>query len=371
MYKLSIYIPSHGSYLASLQTLQECYALSRTKGIEVVVSDNSGDPSKSNAWLPKCDESFIYIVSSFKDATSNFANALNAASGQWVCLVGDDDQIVGLQGFSVNELADPENVAGYCPTMALYSEEHGIYRISNMSMPQSTSVERVGHYLRTNGGVNTTIFSCFRRDVITGLVRDVKLHPTNGAYLDWALMLAMASSGRILSIPKLLYVYNNRNWLTAEKIEKNSRGSFSHVGLEEDNTQIISLHLALDSFTFINRMSCNLPAEDKLAAGEMALNSYFLSFCNILLDSKFSSMLHSNRLHLCRQLAGWAANTPQRIAALLIILEEWNPDLARKYIDFMSKIIHPEVLNYALSAVGSVPKNILDLMSNTIITLEA
>jgi hypothetical protein len=363
MNKLSIYIPSHGTYEASLQTLEECYALSRRTGVEVVVSDNSGDPSKSQAWMQKCDESFKYMVSSFKDNGPNARNAFNATSGQWVCFVSDDDQMVALQGFNVNELADLEGVVGYCPTMALHSEEHGIYRISNMSLHQSTPVERVRHYLETNGGTNSTLFSCFRRDVIADLIRDLEQHPTDGGYFDWAHVLSMASSGMLISHPKLLYIYNNRNWLTMEQIEQNSRRLFSDVGLADDNAEILTAHLALDSFTLINRFSSGLRATDKLVAGEFALNSYFLSFCNILLDSKVDSMMASNRIRLCRQLAGWASNTPQRIAALLVIIEEWNPGLAEKYIEFMRKIIDPEVFSYSLSAVGSEPVSTLEYMS--------
>jgi hypothetical protein len=364
MNKLSIYIPSHGTYQASLQTLEECYALSRREGVEVVVSDNSGDPLKSHAWLQKCDESFKYLVSPFQDNGANARNAFNATSGQWICFVSDDDQIVALQGFNVNDLADTEGVVGYCPTMALHSEEHGIYRISNMSLSQSTPIERVRHYFETNGGANTTLFSCFRRDVMADLVRDVELHPTGGGYFDWAIVLAMASSGLLIHHPKLLYIYNNRNWLTVAQIEKNTRRVFSEVGMADENSQILSAHLALDSFTLINRSSPNLTAADKLIAGEFALNSYFLSFCNTLLDSKVDSMMPSNRIRLCRQLAGWATNTPQRIAALLIIIEEWNPGLAEKYLDFMMRIVHPEVFSFASSAVGSEPKSTLGYMSS-------
>jgi hypothetical protein len=363
MNKLSIYIPSHGTYQASLQTLEECYALSRREGVEVIVSDNSGDPSKSQAWMQKCDESFKYMISPFKDNGPNARNAFNATSGQWVCFVSDDDQMVALQGFNVNELADLEGVVGYCPTMALHSEEHGIYRISNMSLHQSTPVERVRHYLETNGGTNSTLFSCFRRNVISDLLRDLEQHPTDGGYFDWAHVLSMASSGMLISHPKLLYIYNNRNWLTMEQIEKNTRRLFSEAGLADDNAQILTAHLALDSFTLINRFSSGLSAIDKLVAGEFALNSYFLSFCNILLDSKIDSTMPSNRIRLCRQLAGWASNTPQRIAALLVIIEEWNPGLAEKYISFMGAIIEPEVLSYASSAVGSEPRSALEYMS--------
>jgi hypothetical protein len=233
-----------------------------------------------------------------------------------------------------------------------------------MSLDQSTPVERARHYLENNGGTNSTLFNCFRRDIIADLYKNIELHPTDGGYFDWAFVLAIASSGMVISYPKLLYIYNNRNWLTTQQIEKNTNRLFSEVGLTEENAQILTAHLALDSFTLINRFSCNLRAADKLAAGEFALNSYFLSFCNILLHSKLDYMMSSNRIRLCRQLAGWAANTPQRIAALLVIIDEWNPGLAEKYIEFMRKIIDPEVLSYALSAVGSEPVSTLEYMSS-------
>ena len=364
MNKLSIYIPSHGTYEASLQTLEECYALSRREGVEVVVSDNSGDPSKSDAWLPKRDESFKYLISPFRANGANVRNAFNTTSGQWVCFVSDDDQIVALQGFDINGLVDSEGIVGYCPTMALHSEEHGIYRVSNMSLHQATPIERVRHYLENNGGANSTLFSCFRRDIIADLYRDTELHPTDGGYFDWAIVLAIASSGMAISYPRLLYIYNNRNWLTTQQIKKNTNRLFSEVGLPDENAQILTAHLALDSFTLINRSSCNLRAADKLAAGEFALNSYFLSLCNALLDPMVDSVMPSNRLRLCRRLAGWAANTPQRIAALLAIIDEWNSGLAEKYIEFMREIIDPEVFSYALSALSSEPETTFSHMSS-------
>jgi hypothetical protein len=355
MPKLSIFIPSHEVHDASSQTLLNAFGLSRHAEIEAVISDNSGDRAKHSAWTPLCDESFRYMVSQHSGASQNALSAFEHTKGEWCCFLSDDDQLIALPGFDAQSLSAPSTVVGICPTMALYTQEAGIYRISTMKLTQARAIERVRHYLENHGGANTTLFSCYRRSVFAEVQQSISLHPTRGGYNDWAIVLALISSGQMLSHEKLLYVYNNRNWSTNADISRNTRRTFTDVGMAEDNDQILNAHLALDALSFICRATSQTEIQERLEAGEFAFNRFFLSFCNVMLAEGASSRFDPKRLSQCRTLAGWAQNTPERVAALLVIIDTWNPGLADRYIKFINETVAPPIAEFLLMAVNKTP----------------
>lgn len=355
MPKLSIIIPSHEAHGASSQSLLNAFGLSRHSDVEAVISDNSGDHAKLAAWTPLCDESFRYIVSRYSGPGDNAWSAFDNTTGEWCCFLSDDDQLIALPGFDAQSLSAPSIVIGFCPTMALYTEQAGIYRISTMNLTQARAVDRVRHYLENHGGANTTLFSCYRRHVFAEVQRSISLHPTRGGYNDWAIVLALISSGQMLSHKKLLYVYNNRNWSTDEDISRNTRRTFTDVGMAEDNYQILNAHLALDAISLICRVTSQTETQERLEAGEFALNRFFLSFCNVLLAEGTSSQFDAKRLSQCRILAGWAQNTPERVAALLVVIDTWNPGLAERYIKFINETVDQPIAEFLLMAVNTTP----------------
>lgn len=355
MPNLSIFIPSHGLNEGSSQTLLNAFGLSRYAGIEAVISDNSGDRAKHNAWASLCDESFRFLVSPHTGASENWSFAFDNTHGEWCCCLSDDDELIALPGFDAQSLSAPPSVVGLRPTMALYTEEAGVYRFSTMNLTQPRAVDRIRYYLDNHGGANTTLFSCFRRHVIAEIHHAISLHPTRGGYNDWAIVLALISSGQILSHQKLLYVYNNRNWSTNEDISRNTRRTFTDVGMAEDNDQILNAHLALDAISLICRVTSQTEMQERLEAGEFALNRFFLSFCNVLLAEGTSSRFNAKRLSQCRTLAGWAQNTPERVAALLVIIDTWNPGLADRYIKFINETVAPPIAEFLLMAVNKTP----------------
>lgn len=355
MAKLSIYIPSHEGHDDSSQTLLNAFGLSRHAAIEAVIADNSGDQAKQDAWAPLTDDSFRYLVSPHAGAGENGPFAFNNTTGEWCCFLSDDDELIALPGFDAESLSAPPDVIGLCPTMALYTLQSGIYRISNMSLDQPRAIDRVRHYLENHGGANTTLFSCFRREVLAQMYQAYALHPTGGGYNDWAFVLALISSGRMTSHQQLLYVYNNRNWCTNEDISRNTRRTFTGAGLAEDNDQILNAHLALDAVSLICRVTSQTEMHERLEAGEFALNRFFLSFCNVLLAEGTSSRFDAKRLSQCRTLAGWAQNTPERVAALLVVIDTWNPGLAERYIKFINETVAPPIAEFLLMAVNKTP----------------
>lgn len=352
MPKLSIFIPSHEAHDTSSQTLLNAFGLSRYSDVEAIISDNSGDRAKHNAWTPLADESFRYMVSQHTGASENTSAAFDKTTGEWCCFLSDDDHLFALPGFDPQSLSAPSAVIGFCPTMALYTDDAGIYRISRMNLPQAKAVDRVRQYLENHGGANTTLFSCFRRHVFAEILQSISVHPTRGGYNDWAIVLALISSGQMLSHEKLLYVYNNRNWSTDEDIRRNTRRTFTDVGMAEDNDQILNAHLALDSISLICRATSQTEMQERLEAGEFALNSFFLSFCNELLAEGTSPRFDAKRLSQCRRLAGWAKNTPERVTALLEVIDTWNPGLAERYIKFMNETVDRPIAEFLLMGIN-------------------
>jgi glycosyltransferase involved in cell wall biosynthesis len=332
-------------------------SLSRLSGIEVVVSDNSGDPTKHDAWARLSDESFRYMKSPHAGASKNGDFAFKATSGEWVCFLSDDDQLIALHGFDANKWEPGPSTAGICPAMALYSETQGIYRISNMLLDQPKAIQRVQHYFNNHGGANTTLFSCFKREISEGLNECIAKHPTRGGYNDWAIVLALISSGPMAFEPNLLYIYNNRNWSTNEDINRNTGRTFTDVGMAEDNSEILFAHLALDSVSFICRSTSPVEVKERLEAGQFALESYFTAFSSVVQSNDFSVKVASDRVPSCRYFVGWASSVPEKIASLIVIIDLWNPGLGEKYVRFMLDTVEPMISSFLLSKLSEASKN--------------
>jgi hypothetical protein len=343
--RLTVCLPSRSNLSEARQTLDSVRHLSGFPGIEVVVSDNSDDATKRTQLQSWASDRFRYLRSEARDVIGNWTHALRHAGGDLACFLSDDDQLVALPGFEADRLGVGAQAAGIRPQMALYTEERGLYSFTRFEIPESRAIDRVRAYFERNGGANTTLFSCYRRPLLTDLLEAIDAHhPTRGGYTDWSMVLGLVSSGPLLADHRLLYVYNNRNWASAPDIARNTRRTFADAGLPDDTAQILQPLTALDSFATICRASSAVPADEKIEAAWFAVVTYFDGFAARLREPAFADSLDAARREIATAVVRDARTHVDKLAACLMVVEAWLPGLAQRYQHYFAATLDPGVL---------------------------
>lgn len=93
--KLSICVPSRNRQDCFRQTISDLTANPRTD-VEFVLADNSDDPDVMDSFMRGLDDPRIVYLPSQKTALSiadNWERTVSAATGAWVCAIGDDDYL--------------------------------------------------------------------------------------------------------------------------------------------------------------------------------------------------------------------------------------------------------------------------------------
>jgi hypothetical protein len=322
------------------QTIDNARDLSLRYPFEVIVSDNSEDEGKAEELRALNAGRFRYLRSAASGALDNWHSALRHAEGEFACFLSDDDLLIALPGFDGDDFDAPPGAVGIRPTMALYTDSAGIYGQSSFDIPETRAVDRIRSYFRKNGGANTTLFSCFRREAIYDLLTGIQAHhPTKGGYSDWSWVLGLVSSGPLVSNPHLLYVYNNRNWSTAEDVVRNTRRTFHDAGLPEEAAQILLPLTVLDAFGTICRESSPIPLDEKREAGLFAVSVYFDAFVARLGDAAFTRDFAPDRLDLAREMAREAVEPRDKLAASLLLADEWLPGSHEAYTRYYGETL--------------------------------
>ena len=344
MTRLSIVIPSHAGFEDSRTTLDQAFALSRHPSIEVLVGDNSEDPKKLQHWSDRSDISFKCSRSPAPDGAGNFRFTSASASGNLISFLSDDDLLFFLPGFSTDKLILPEGAIGFRPTFALYRESVGIYSVSSFGLTAGRAIDRVKQYFKYAQGANSTLFSIFCSNIWKSMTYETLAnHPTNGGFMDWAVVLGLISTGPLIPLPELLYIYNNKNWYTEEEISRNIPKTFLDAGLAPDCSQILPAFQALDSFTLIGRRQSPVSAEEKMEAASFAFEAYFNRLVIYFSNAERPAGLDRERcLYVQRLLAECVTHT-DRIAACLLVIELWAPGLSEKYQKYMSEQLDPAI----------------------------
>ena len=102
--------------------------------IEVIVSDNADDDDKAEELQALSTDRFHYLRSAASNALGNWNHALKHAGGKFACFLSDDDLLIALPGFDSGGFDAPADAAGIRPTMALYTEQAGIYGGGKVAM---------------------------------------------------------------------------------------------------------------------------------------------------------------------------------------------------------------------------------------------
>jgi glycosyltransferase involved in cell wall biosynthesis len=344
MTTLSICIPSHAPLAVAKTSIDSALALLSYGDVEVVVSDNSDDEQKAAYYGALKREGFRYLRSSASSAYDNWRNAIDCVDSEFILMLGDDDILAVLPGFRVPRLADLQGQIGFRPAFAMFSSGQGVYRPTYFSVQGTRAVDRVQDYLVKNGGSNISLYSIFRREVLQSLSSGyLAHHPTLAGYIDWPMMLGLVATGSIGVESNLLYLYNNANWDSAEKIRASTDHGMKRVGLPSDASQIEMALWALDTFVAVCRADSAVPSEEKLEAGLLTVGVYYNSLVAALQkrfeakDPPTPQLLQTAKIVL-------AAQQPvEQLAACVVVMETWLPQLRDPYHNFFNAVLDPAI----------------------------
>ena len=348
-YNLSICIPTKRSIEASRNSISSAIGFCDSTSSELIVSDNSSDKSKSEMWK-KIPLPFMKYMEDHKNEFSNWVdnwlNGINNCSGKFIGIVSDDDVIVDLDKSAVNynELLKP-NISGIKPVISLWNAETGIYKINNFNIDANTALERVQQYNVKASGNNTTYFSFFKNEVIKDIFNIIKYHPTKGGYLDWPIVMACVSSGKILIDSSKLLIYKNNNWFGDQQyIAKQVRDLYVKCGLGEEGVFYSSLMNALDSFILIMRKNSKIALDDKLDAAEFVLNSNVMRFINSTKTSYADKYPTATKKEIDK--LNINSNIENKLNCCLEIIASAYPELKSSYKVFYEKSVGLEWTNF-------------------------
>ena len=225
---------------------------------------------------------FNYLTSNAKNSAENALNAIKNSKGRFVLNLGDDDKIIKIGNFQVNN-NEKDNVIGYRPNFAIWTEKYGITGLSNFSISSDTPLGRVNEYFQKANANNNTLYSFFQRDELLDLCHLLINHPFSGVgYNDWAMVLALLTSGKLVSDNSTVIIYNNERWLNDEVIHESVESLFANNGYNKALSNYLHALLGIDSYIFIARKNSKLSKDEKSTVALTVLKSYMTEFMKIV-----------------------------------------------------------------------------------------
>lgn len=268
--KLSIAMPSNRNVELSRKSIDCSLDYCHEKNLQLSVSDNSSCEEKKELW----NGYQFYIPSKPCGMIENFYNAFDKTTGEFVLIMGDDDRI-----FSINEanFDVASDVVGIHPSIVAFTAKDGIVRGDATELNAETAIGRVKQYHAQCNGSNLAFFSFWRRDLLKSIMDLWFLHhPTMATYCDWAVMSALASSGKVIRDTSTVYFYDISNWMGGETFIKSQvEKAFVNSGLPKEAAQHSSIFQAIDSFIFINRQDNGLRPGEALIAAQHCIGDNF------------------------------------------------------------------------------------------------
>ncbi len=330
MTQLSICIPSNRKLIDSQRSLDSSIAFSaQRENCEISISDNSNDPDKFSKYSKLNRDNLIYSTCNF-DESNNGKNAFEKTSGKFIGFMADDDFILALGPNQI--LNENKNVSGYRPNFATWEKDKGITRVTNFSITGKTARERIQCYVKNAKGNNNTLYSFFKRELVTDISNLCMLHPIKAGYYDWAMVLAYASNGEILADNSTLYVYDNHNWSgTNDDIASSIKRLLNKGGLDDRAPLFLNLLLAIDSFILITRKSSPLDNLEKLDAGMTAFVGYLNAFLRTFHSNKIQ--FTQSEINIITELSN-TKDLSKLLTSALNVIEAYNPELITQYMDF-------------------------------------
>lgn len=329
----TICIPSNRPLAEARAAILSAVAVIEEADAEVVVSDNSGDEAKAR-WLARLatqtGERLRVLPSPGVDATENWNRCVQAARGGFAGFLSDDDR---LQCLAPPALDQPHEVVGLRPNIVIWTPGAGALHVSRFALDEGVAQDRITAYMARNGGNNTTYYSLVRREVLQPLFALLAAEsPSRAGFTDWAIVIALVSSGRFLAEPGLVLTYCNQNWSgDGADISKRVRMLYTDAGLPARAAEFGAAFQALDAYILIARQCSPVAAEERFAAATWALTSLIKP---LIVDvNRNPQAFDEAEIRLAERLA--LASSPEALlGALLRVVAHFEPGLMARYLRF-------------------------------------
>jgi hypothetical protein len=332
---LSICVPSHRSLAESQTSIDSILGYARQKGIEVVISDNSEDSAKE-AYISALNYERLLYKKGPEDESENWWNAASAATGEFIACISDDDHLFYVPG----EIPPvPMGCMGLRPSVALWTPKAGFKGFTSFSILEESPTERIKHYLKVNGGANSTLFSFWRSDQFMKTMQLLRQHPTRLGYHDWAVVLSLLAIGPLQTLKDSMLVYNLTNWDTAQASQQTLQRMFTRGGFDPNDGRYVPFFLGVDAFILIMRHDNGIESTKKREAALFCLTSYLSSYKKMVESGKGG--FKDRDLAFVASLGG-TIQLQDLFLRVLDYVEQLKPGLAESYKNFWQASIDQE-----------------------------
>lgn len=202
--------------------------------VEVIVRDNSGDTAKRALIASFAQDDCLILSVDECDAWTNFMALLEAARGDYLFFVADDDLVFDRGIASVADLirADGGSTDVVGVTGAYIVEvPDGSATLAYERIGSDDMAERVAGYVGLQGP-NMLFYSAILRETMIDAWQIARSHPIAPPYQDQLLALLYVMSGRFLNIGRFLVSYDNMNWETTETAAASDERFYRAAGLD-------------------------------------------------------------------------------------------------------------------------------------------
>jgi hypothetical protein len=231
--QLSILIPTHRADLLTCSRLAQACSWASPR-VEVVIRDNSGDAAKRDLLTrfarEHCNIAFVDECGPME----NYAETLKLARGEFVFCIADDDlgfdrAITALPDV-IAKAGDDRTIAGITGLYAVETSEKSAIGGYN-ELDSDDPAVRLNAYLGF-GGPNLLIYSPIRRALISRVFAFVHGMPFSFSFHDQIVCMLYLLNGKFMKLNRLLYLYDNSEWETAEKSQKRDLDFYRAAGLD-------------------------------------------------------------------------------------------------------------------------------------------
>jgi glycosyltransferase involved in cell wall biosynthesis len=337
MSELTICMPSRRNLQDSRSAIESALAVCEARDAILVIADNSGDAEKKAFWQSKSPY-IRYVASDAPTATDNMIFAVKNADTPFIILMGDDDLMVAERDVTPIDLADlPFDYVGVFPASEMFINPQELMPVSAFSLEQDDACERMMRYMTVTVPTKAGFYSIFRREIWLSML-DLfnRFHPNRAAFCDWAISIALFTSGKMASDPSLRYRYNMAKWATNELIEQRRNEMFAEAGLPEKALAYERLFLFLDVFVLVNRVGSPLAIDERQRLGKLAVQVIFSTFIARVANKPEE---YQEGIAALAEIALEEEDSFTQFQLGLLMAERVQPGLKDKYVTFIQAAV--------------------------------
>ncbi|OLP53225.1 hypothetical protein BJF92_00155 [Rhizobium rhizosphaerae] len=288
---LSLCMPSNRSFARSYGSIETALIFAEKTGCRLIVSDNSRDAQKSAYWIGR-SENLLYLADAPLDANQNLLNGMRRADTPFLLMLGDDDEIFLRDDLSPISLEGlPADIVGVRPELLLWTSAGGVRHSETFEILAQDPEARFAEYNAKAMANNSLYYSLWRREAFCAIIEAIQTHPTKGGYIDWAIVFALVSIGRVVHDPSILLRYDWDRWSTDEGIDAANTSLYSGASLKNIDTAISVLLRFLDIHCFLQLIALPMSPDEREAASRANSKLHFCAFA-MLLQSHEGLMAH-------------------------------------------------------------------------------